>query len=63
MAKDSLFPVAPMASRESDLVERGFSRSALRVDIDIAALAGSVIPCRWSVQRTSNYDGGTGTVP
>ena len=45
MGQDSFIPVATNARSRSDLVERGFSRQPLRVDVD-SALAGSVIPRR-----------------
>ena len=45
MGRDSFIPVATNARSRNDLVERGFSRQPLRVDVDDSAHAGSVIPC------------------
>ncbi len=36
MGQDSFIPVATNARSRNDLVERGFSRQPLRVDVDIA---------------------------
>ena len=36
MGQDSFIPVATNAKSRNDLVERGFSRQPLRVDVDIA---------------------------
>jgi hypothetical protein len=44
MSQDSVIPVANNAKSHNDLIERGFSRQPLRIDVDIA-LAGSVSSC------------------
>src|SRR2546430_10440224 len=46
MGQDSFIPVATNARSRSDLVERGFSRQPLRVDVDIARSLEALSPCR-----------------
>ena len=58
MGQDSLIPVASNARSRSDLVERGFSRQPLRVDIDIARPLDALSHAAWSLPRDKYYDGG-----
>jgi hypothetical protein len=51
-------PVATNASSRSDLVERGFSRQPLRVDVDIAHSLEALCHAAWSVPKDKYYDGG-----
>lgn len=48
MGQDSFIPVATNASSRSDLVERGFSRQPLRVDVDIARSLEALSHAAWS---------------
>ena len=63
MGQDSFIPVATNARSRSDLVERGFSRQPLRVDLDIARSLEALSHAAWSVPKDKYYDGGTGIVP
>src|ERR1700678_3946780 len=58
MDQDSFIPVATNAKSRSDLVERGFSRQPLRVDLDIARSLEELSHAAWSVPRDKYYDGG-----
>jgi hypothetical protein len=58
MGQDSFLPVATNASSRSDLVERGFSRQPLRVDLDIARSLEQLSHAAWSVPKDKYYDGG-----
>src|ERR1700735_2452214 len=58
MDRDSFIPVATNARSRSDLVERGFSRQPLRVDVDIAHSLEALSHAAWSVPRDKYYDGG-----
>jgi hypothetical protein len=58
MGQDSFIPVATNARSRSDLVERGFSRQALRVDVDIARSLEALSHAAWSVPKDKYYEGG-----
>jgi hypothetical protein len=58
MGQDSLISVATNARSRSDLVERGFSRQPLRVDVDIARTLETLSHAAWSIPRDKYYDGG-----
>src|SRR6516165_12647452 len=58
MGQDSFIPVATNARSRSDLVERGFSRQPLRVDIGIARSLEALSHAAWSVPKDKYYDGG-----
>src|SRR5258708_31414599 len=58
MGQDSFIPVATNARSRSDLVERGFSRQPLRVDVDIARSLEALSHAAWSVPKDKYYDGG-----
>ena len=58
MGQDSLIPVATNARSRNDLVERGFSRQPLRVDVDIARTLEALSHAAWSIPRDKYYDGG-----
>ncbi len=57
MGQDSFIPVATNARSRSDLVERGFSRQPLRVDVDIARSLEALSHAAWSVPKDKYYDG------
>ena len=58
MSQDAVIPVANTATSRNDLIERGFSRQPLRVDIDIARSLDSLSRAAWSVPKDKYYDGG-----
>src|SRR5437870_3198529 len=63
MGQDSFIPVATNARSRSDLVERGFSRQPLRVDVDIARSLEALSHAAWSVPKDKYYDGGDRSPP
>src|SRR6204780_2801160 len=58
MIQDSFIPVANNARSRNDLVERGFSRQPLRIDLDIARALEELAHAAWSIPRDRYYDGG-----
>ena len=58
MGEDSFIPVARNARSRHDLIERGFSRERLRVDVDIARALEELAHAAWSVPRDTYYEGG-----
>jgi hypothetical protein len=56
MDRDSFIPVAANARSRNDLVERGFSRQPLRVDLDIARSLEALSHAAWSVPKDKYYD-------
>jgi hypothetical protein len=58
MGQDRFIPVATNARSRSDLLERGFSRQPLRVDVDIARSLEALSHAVWSVPKDKYYDGG-----
>jgi hypothetical protein len=52
MGQDSFIPVATNARSRSDLVECGFSRQPLRVDVDIARSLEALSHAAWSVPNS-----------
>ncbi|MGA7906502.1 MAG: 2OG-Fe dioxygenase family protein [Candidatus Sulfotelmatobacter sp.] len=58
MNEDGFIPVETNARSRSDLVERGFSRQPLRVDVDVARTLEALAHAAWSVPRDKYYDGG-----
>lgn len=58
MDADSFIPMEANARSRSDLVERGFSRRPLRVDIDVARTLEELAHAAWSVLKDKYYDGG-----
>jgi hypothetical protein len=46
------------ARARNDLVERGFTRQPLRVDVDIARTLQELANAAWSVKRDKYYEGG-----
>jgi hypothetical protein len=51
MGQDSFIPVGTNARSRNDLVERGFSRQPLRVDVDIARTLEELAHAAWSIPR------------
>ena len=58
MDQDSFIPVEVNARSKEDLVEKGFSRQPLRVDLDVARALETLAHAAWSVPRDKYYDGG-----
>jgi len=58
MTQDSFIPVEENAKSRNDLVQRGFSRQPLRIDIDVARALEVLAHAAWSVPRDQYYDGG-----
>src|SRR5260370_19693318 len=58
MGQDSFIPVATDARLRNDLVERGFSRQPLRVDVDVARTLEELSHAAWSIPKDKYYDGG-----
>jgi hypothetical protein len=58
MSQDSVIPVANNAESQNDLIERGFSRQPLRIDVDIAGSLEALAHAAWSIPKDKYYDGG-----
>ena len=58
MGQDNFIAVEFNARSRNDLVERGFTRQPLRVDVDIARTLDTLAHAAWSVPRDKYYDGG-----
>lgn len=58
MSEDSVIPVADGGKSRNDLVERGFSRQPLRVDVDVARSLEVLAHAAWSIPKDKYYDGG-----
>jgi hypothetical protein len=58
MSQDSFIPVQTNARMRADLVERGFSREPLRVDLDVARALEALAHAAWSIPRDKYYEGG-----
>jgi len=58
MTQDSVIPVEENAKSRNDLVQRGFSRQPLKIDVDVARALEILAHAAWSVPRDQYYDGG-----
>jgi len=58
MSEHSFIPVPMNAASRNDLVERGFTRQPLRIDVDVARTLESLAHAAWSVPRDQYYAGG-----
>jgi hypothetical protein len=58
MTQDSFIPIDANAKSRNDLVERGFTRQPLRIDVDVARTLEILAHAAWSVPRDKYYDGG-----
>jgi hypothetical protein len=54
----AFIPVEANARSRNDLLERGFSRQPLRVDLDIARALDALSHAAWSIPRDKYYTGG-----
>ena len=58
MGQHSFVPVETNARSRNDLVERGFTRQPLRVDVEVARTLEALAHAAWSIPRDQYYDGG-----
>ena len=58
MSQDGVIPVANNAKSRNDLIDRGFSRQPLRIDVDIARSMEALARAAWSIPKDKYYDGG-----
>lgn len=58
MGQHSFVAVEPNTTSQNDLVERGFTRQPLRVDIEVARTLEALSHAAWSIPRDQYYDGG-----
>ena len=57
MSQDTFIPVANNAKSRNDIVERGFSRQPLRIDVDIARSLEALTHAAWSIPGVYYYAG------
>jgi hypothetical protein len=58
MSLESFLPVETNASSRNDLLERGFSRRPLRIDLDVARTLEALAHAAWSIPRDKYYEEG-----
>jgi hypothetical protein len=58
MKQDAFIPVEANAKSRNDILERGFSRQPLHVDVDVARTLDAMSHAAWSVPRDKYYAGG-----
>ncbi|MGO8796610.1 MAG: 2OG-Fe dioxygenase family protein [Candidatus Sulfotelmatobacter sp.] len=58
MSQASFIPVEINAASRNDLVERGYSRQPLRIDVDVARTLDALSHAAWSIPRDQYYQGG-----
>jgi len=58
MSQDSFISVDINARSRNDLIERGFTRQLLRIDVDVARTLEELAHAAWSIQKDKYYDGG-----
>ena len=58
MSQDSFISVEINARSRNDLIERGFTRQLLRIDVDVARTLEELAHAAWSIQKDKYYDGG-----
>jgi hypothetical protein len=58
MTSDPFIPVEPNAHATNDILDRGFSRRPLHVDLDIAHTLEALSHAAWSIPRDKYYAGG-----
>ncbi len=58
MGQVSFIPVETNARSRTDLVERGFTRQPLRVDVEVARTLEALAHAAWSIPRDKYYEGG-----
>jgi hypothetical protein len=58
MGQHNFIPVETNARSRNDLVDRGFTRQPLRVDVEVARTLEALSHAAWSIPRDKYYDGG-----
>ena len=58
MSQDPFIPVEHTAKSRNDLIERGFSREPLRIDLDIARSLEALAHAASSIPKDKYYEGG-----
>ena len=58
MSLDTFIPVEADVRSRNDLIELGFSRQPLRIDLDIACALETLAHAAWSVPKDKYYEGG-----
>jgi hypothetical protein len=58
MSQDDFIPVEANMRSRGDLLERGFTRQPLRVDLDVARTLDAMAHAAWSIPRDKYYEGG-----
>ncbi|MGB7130243.1 MAG: 2OG-Fe dioxygenase family protein, partial [Candidatus Sulfotelmatobacter sp.] len=58
MSLDTVISVAINTKSGNDLVERGFTRQPLRIDVDIARALEELAHAAWSIPKDKYYEGG-----
>ena len=58
MNQNNFISVVTNARSRNELLERGFSRQPLRVDLDIARALEAFSHAAWSIPRDKYYEGG-----
>jgi hypothetical protein len=58
MNQDNFIPVEVNLRSKSELVENGFSRQPLRIDLDVAGAMETLSHAAWSIPRDKYYEGG-----
>jgi len=58
MGQPTFIPVETSAASRNDLVERGFTRQPLRIDLEVARTLETLAHAAWSIPRDKYYDGG-----
>jgi hypothetical protein len=58
VSEDNVIPIEANVRSRNDLVERGFSRQPLKIDLDIARTLEALAHAAWSVPRDRYYAGG-----
>jgi hypothetical protein len=58
MSQAIFIPVEINAASRNDLVERGYSRQPLRIDVDVARTLDALSHAAWSIPRDQYYPGG-----
>jgi hypothetical protein len=58
MGQPSFVPVEMNAASRNDLIQRGFTRQPLRIDVEVARTLETLTHASWSVPRDKYYEGG-----
>jgi hypothetical protein len=58
MHQDAFIPIEANLKSRNDILERGFSRQPLHIDVDVARSLDALSHASWSIPRDSYYNGG-----